>query len=187
MKTNHVIKEPYFIAVEGDSEQSFIALLNTIFSQEKWHIHLDAHNLGGRSYYNMLETAKERYKKLSYKSYNKKPIFLVDSDRAVRRDENWTIKKLENEVSKAGFRLILQQPKFEAVLLRIISNKPHSDIEAGKTENELKKYWSDYEKNYDKNKLSKNIKIEQLKNGYIHDNAIRQLLDYIGLKEKFRI
>lgn len=51
----------YFLAVEGESEQSFIAWIQML-SQDTLHIHLDAFVLDGGGFKSMLRKAVEEHK-----------------------------------------------------------------------------------------------------------------------------
>jgi hypothetical protein len=52
----------FFAAVEGESEQSFVAWLQML-SQKDLHIHLDTVLLGGGGFKSMLDTAVQQHKR----------------------------------------------------------------------------------------------------------------------------
>ncbi|MFN7097214.1 MAG: hypothetical protein ACK4PR_06620 [Gammaproteobacteria bacterium] len=48
------LRKRFFLAVEGDGEQSFVKWLQELSEQKKLHIHLDCQPLSGGGYSSML-------------------------------------------------------------------------------------------------------------------------------------
>src|SRR5438874_1794305 len=101
----------FFIAVEGESEQSFVTWLQ-VLSQTDLHIHLDSVPLGGGGFKSMLENAVRQHKRRCKTSGAYKARFLiVDKDRSEQGD--WSIEKLRREAAKHKITVCVQSPNLE--------------------------------------------------------------------------
>lgn len=79
----------FFVAVEGESEQSFVAWLQ-VLSEKELHVHLDGVLLGGGGFKSMLNKAVQQDRRRRKISGAYKDRFLiVDADRA--RQGDWSI------------------------------------------------------------------------------------------------
>ena len=79
----------FFIAVEGESEQSFVTWLQ-VLSQGKLHVHLDGVPLGGGGFKSMLEKAvRLLQRRCKIAGAYQDCFLLVDGDRADQGD--WSI------------------------------------------------------------------------------------------------
>jgi hypothetical protein len=110
------IRTRFFVAVEGESEQSFVRWLQTL-SERELHIHLDAMPLGGGGFKSMLEKAVRLHRRHCRIGIYKDRFLLVDRDRAEQGD--WIIEKLRHEAAKYGFTVCVQNPNHEGLLLRM--------------------------------------------------------------------
>lgn len=70
----------HFLAVEGESEQSFVKWLQYLADKEELHVHLDCQPLGGGGYEIMLNRAI-LYSRRKDRSKTKSSILLIDADR----------------------------------------------------------------------------------------------------------
>ncbi|OGV28536.1 MAG: hypothetical protein A3E88_07405 [Legionellales bacterium RIFCSPHIGHO2_12_FULL_35_11] len=94
------IRKRIYLAVEGESEQSFIKFLQQISDQNNIHVHLDCEVLGGGGYKTMLQRAiTYRLRRERYKGKAKISILIVDTDRADKDEDGWTLKKLTSEAN----------------------------------------------------------------------------------------
>lgn len=82
----------YFLAAEGESEQSFVKWLQHLANEQELHIHLDCQPLGGGGHEIMLNRAI-RYAKRKDRSNTKSSILLIDADRTAN-DDNWSLETL---------------------------------------------------------------------------------------------
>jgi hypothetical protein len=101
------IRARFFVAVEGDSEQSFIAWLQTL-SQKDLHIHLDAVVLGGGGFQSMLKKAIRMQKRGARIGGYKHRFLIVDGDRAKHGD--WSIETLRRQAAKHKIIVCVQNP-----------------------------------------------------------------------------
>ena len=136
------IRARFFLAVEGESEQSFIKWLQQLSDKRGLHIHLDCQPLNGGSYKTMLRNAL--YAQQHHERYKAKAsVLLVDGDRA-EHDDNWTIAKLAQEAAKENFLLCLQNPNYEGLLLRMMPGKEYVQPPSASAYKELVKLWPSY-------------------------------------------
>ena len=108
----------FFVAVEGESEQSFVTWLQ-VLSQKELHIHLDGVLLGGGGFKSMLQDAVRLYKRRCRTAGVYQDRFLVlDRDRAEQGD--WSIEKLKREAAETRITVCVQNPNHEGLLLRMM-------------------------------------------------------------------
>lgn len=93
-----------YCAVEGEGEQAFIKFLHVLADKNGLHIHLDPQILNGGGYESMLENAN-RHRARRDRSRAKASILIVDTDRAEKKDDGWTLEKLRLEASKKKFAI----------------------------------------------------------------------------------
>jgi hypothetical protein len=99
----------FFIAVEGESEQSFVTWLQ-VLSEKELHIHLDSVQLGGGGFKSMLENAVRQHKRRCKTSGAYQDRFLIlDGDRSEEGD--WSVEKLRCEAAKHEIRVLCAKSK----------------------------------------------------------------------------
>lgn len=86
----------FFFAVEGPGEQSFIKWLQELSDRKGLHLNLDCEPLGGGGYATMFKRTM-KYRQLRERRQAKSSILLVDSDRAARDDDGWTLQNYEKK------------------------------------------------------------------------------------------
>ncbi len=172
----------FFLAVEGESEQSFAKWIQDLAGAEL-SIHLDVHVLGGGGFTSMLEKAKYTHaKKAAAHGPYKKRILLLDSDRADRADNpDWPEEKLRKAVSASGFILCLQRPNHEGILLRLNPGaETRRCADAASAEKLLKQHWPGYKKPTDARELRGRFTRDDLIRAGRHDPDLGALLAAIG-------
>ncbi len=95
------IRKRIYLAVEGEGEQSFIKFLQQLSDQNSIHIHLDCEVLSGGGCKTMLERAviyRSRREKTKGKAKNS--ILIVDTDRADKNDDGWSLEQLISEAKR---------------------------------------------------------------------------------------
>jgi len=108
----------FFVAVEGESEQSFLVWLQ-VLAQKELHIHLDDVLLGGGGFKSMLDKAVQQHaRRCKISGAYKDRFLIVDADRAQQGD--WSIEKLKREAEKHKFIVCIQRPNHEGLLLRMM-------------------------------------------------------------------
>ena len=167
------------MAVEGESEQSFVTWLQRI-SETDLRIHLDTFVIGGGGYKTMLENAIYEHQRRIEKSGEYENRFLiVDADRA--RVGDWSIAQLKRKTEKAGFNLFVQRPNHEGLLLRLIPGMEQENTDAISAKSKLKNRWETYHKPANAYALSRQFSLEDLLRAANFDVDLRGLLEKIGL------
>lgn len=169
------------MAVEGESEQSFVRWLQTL-SDEKGaaHIHLDAFLLGGGGFKTMLENAmREHKRRCKAKGAYEDRFLLVDEDRADQGD--WPIAELKREAGKHKFTLCVQRPNHEGLLLRMMPGMEREIPDAASARAKLKGRWAGYEKPARAQTLWRQFSLDDILRVAALDSDVGTLLRRIGL------
>ena len=172
----------FFLAVEGQGEQSFIKWLGELADHNGLHVTLDCQPLGGGGYRKMLErTIRYRRKKERHKA--KATFLLVDSDRSVH-DDGWTISELQTEAAKNKIELYLQIPNQEGLLLRMLPNNERLQPNIATVRRQLLSIWSEYQKPVDARMLASKFTLADLQRVAKVDAELKKLLLIIGFGVK---
>lgn len=166
------------MAVEGEGEQSFVTWLQRLIDQYKLPIHLDCKILNSGGYSKMLEAA---VKDSRYKLKNKANILLLDTDRAERGDDLWSLDKLRAEADKKKFKTCFQRPKQEGLLLRMFKGNECLVPNSNDVDEKLLKQWPEYKKPINTHTLNSKFILEDLIRVARWDEDIKNLLSIIGL------
>lgn len=171
----------FFLAVEGDGEQSFVKWMGQLAEEANLHIHLDCQPLGGGGYSSMLANAVlYNKKKKETKGKPKTSILLVDSDRAAQGD-GWTIAKLRAEADREKFIVCVQMPNQEGLLLRMLPGNERLNQDATGVKRLLRSAWPEYQKPVDAGDLASKFTLGDLQRVAGVDTELRGLLQIIGL------
>ncbi len=174
-----VIRTRFFLAVEGESEQSFVKWLQ-VLSEKEMHIHLDGVSLGGGGFKSMLEGAvRQHTRRCKTRGEYQARFLIVDEDRAERGD--WSIEKLRREAAKHKIIVFVQRPNHEGLLLRIIRGMVHEISDAASAETKLKSRWPGYQKPVNAHTLGRRFSIDDLSRVAKADPDLETLLKKIGL------
>jgi hypothetical protein len=172
----------FFIAVEGESEQSFVTWLQ-VLSQRELHIHLDGVPLGGGGFKSMLETAARSLKRRSKTAGAYEDCFLiVDGDRAEHGD--WAIEKLRQEAAKYKITVCVQNPNHEGLLFRMMRGMEREIPDAASAATKLKSRWPNYQKPVNAHTLGRKFSLDDLLRVASVDSDLETLLKKIGLMDK---
>jgi hypothetical protein len=168
----------FFVAVEGESEQSFVAWLQ-VLSEKELHIHLDDVLLGGGGFKSMLHKAVQQHKRRCKISGAYKDRFLiVDGDRAQQGD--WSIETLKCEAARYKFNVCVQSPNHEGLLLRMMPGMAHENPAAAASATKLKGHWPNYQKPLNAHALGRQFSINDLLRAARVDPDLENLLKKIG-------
>jgi hypothetical protein len=173
------IRTRFFLAVEGNGEQSFIKWLQQLSDQNGLSVCLDCQPLNGGGYESMLKSAVY-YQKRNERSKAKSSILLVDGDRA-ERDDAWSLFKLRQEAFKEKIIVCVQNPNQEGLLLRMMPGKENLQPHASTVQKILRKNWPDYQKPIDTGTLSSKFSLDDLLRAAHVDSELKNLLSIIGL------
>ena len=172
------IRARFFVAVEGESEQSFVTWLQAL-SQKELHIHLDAVPLGGGGFRSMLQKAVRLHKRGSRIGGYQDRFLIVDSDRAKQGD--WSIEKLRGEAVKHKIAVCAQNPNYEGLLLRMMPGMEREIPTAALAETKLKSLWPNYRKPVTARDLGRQFLLDDLLRVANVDADLEILLEKIGL------
>ena len=175
------IRARFFVAVEGESEQSFVKWLQTL-SENELHIHLDAVLLGGGGFKSMLQKAVRLHNRGCRKGAYQDRILIVDRDRAEQGD--WTVKELKQQAAQYEFTVCVQCPNHEGLLLRMLPGMEREIPDAASAEAKLKSRWPSYQKPVNANALGRKFSLEDLLRVARVDPDLESLLKKIGLMGK---
>jgi hypothetical protein len=173
-----------FLGCEGESEQSYGALLTRIVGQQKSDFFLDTVLLrpGGGDPLALIELAEKKKKQGEKKGGDYAVAYvLMDTDKrgqAPQRDQQ-AIKLAQDE----GLTIIWQEPCHEALLLRHLPNsqqlKPQSTALALAT---LNARWPGYTKGMPAAKLAATIDADSLRQVRVVEPALSALLADLGFE-----
>ncbi len=173
------IRARFFVAVEGESEQSFVTWLQ-VLSEKELHIHLDGVPLGGGGFKSMLQKAVCLHKRhCRTRGAYQDRFLVVDSDRAEQGD--WSIEKLRREAAQRKFTVCVQSPNHEGLLLRMMPGMERENPDAGSAQAKLKSQWPSYQKPMNAHALSRQFSLEDLLRVANVDSDLENILKRIGL------
>jgi hypothetical protein len=173
-----IIRTRFFVAVEGESEQSLIRWLQTL-SEKELHIHLDAVPLGGGGYTSMLKKAVRLLKRHCRIGGYQDRFLLVDGDRAEQGD--WSIEKLKREAAKQEFAVCVQNPNHEGLLFRMMRGMEREIPDAASVKARLRSRWANYEKPMNAHALGRQFSLDDLLRVANVDADLAAFLRIIGL------
>jgi hypothetical protein len=176
--TGRTIRTRFFIAVEGESEQSFVTWLQRV-SETKLSVHLDGVLLGGGGFKSMLQKADRLRKRRSRNGNYKHCFLLVDADRADQGD--WSIEKLRAEAARLKFSICVQRPNHEGLLLRMFPGMEREIPDAASIPAKLKRHWPTYQKPMNAHALERQFSLKDVHRVANEDADVRALLEKIGL------
>jgi hypothetical protein len=169
----------FFVAVEGESEQSFVTWLQ-VLSEQDLHIHLDGVPLGGGGFKSMLEKAVRLLKRRCKTAGAYEACFLVvDGDRAGQGD--WSIEKLRQEAAKQKITICVQNPNHEGLLFRMMRGMEREIPDAASAETKLKSRWPNYQKPMNAHALGRQFSLDDLLRVANVDCDLENFLKKIGL------
>jgi hypothetical protein len=169
----------FFLAVEGESEQSFVRWLQ-LLSEGELSIHLDGYPRSGGGYKSMLENAVHRHEKQSKsKGASRERFLIVDGDRADVQD--WSLDKLREEAAKHKFIVIVQCPNHEGLLYRMMPDKERDVPTAATAVAKLRTGWPTYQKPSNADMIDGHYSLDDLLRVARVDTDLGNLLMRIGL------
>jgi hypothetical protein len=179
----HVIRRRILVGCEGESERSYIALVQRIVNTVHQRVYLDPQPLqpGGGDPLDLVRRAEEVTTKneRTRERYDHKYL-LIDRDKlgsSPERDQ-----QMEAILNRINARVIWQDPAHEALILRHLPDcaalRPPS---APIATQQLRRVWPEYEKPMSAMKLASRIDIEALRRAAKVEDALRALFALIEL------
>ena len=177
-------RKPIFVGCEGQSESSYVALIQDFAMVQALPIHL--HNVvlapGAGDPLARVQRAIVEIKKLTTNREKPKLSFvLLDEDQAIRDPDRAMMAGQSAE--RNGIELIWQRPCFEALLLRHFPNhenrRPHDSAAAKQT---LERLWPDYRKGMPRSSLAMKIEWEWIVRASRVEPDLNRFLGQLGFK-----
>lgn len=170
----------FFIAAEGDCEQSFVKWLKELSDSNGLHVHLECCPVGGGGYRTMLKKAVlYRQKRLDRGDYVAS-FLLVDKDRA-DQGEDISIEDLKHEAEGKNIVICCQKPNFEGLLVRMLPGKERVAPIPSSVETQLSSAWPAYKKSINARHLAQRYSLADLMRVASYDSDLQALLRTIGL------
>lgn len=170
------IRTRFFIGVEGEGESGFIVWLKDIADNARLQVHYDVRVLGGGDPLHMVQKARRELRQAQHGFAAR--VLLLDSDRFdADRARGEQARQLAH---KGGFRLLLQQPDQEAVLLRLHAGHEH-DLPVSPALRPLQRVWPDYAKPTSRKILADRFATADLHRARLHDPMLDDLLTALHL------
>lgn len=175
------LRTRFFLAVEGEGEQSFIKWLQNLSDETELSVHLDCQLLHGGGYEAMLHQAV-RHRRYNEKRIGKakSDILLVDGDRKIQ-DDGWSLAKFREESLKLKFFPCIQKPNQEGLLLRMLPGKECLQPNPARAYAQLCSFWPQYQKPVDARTLASKFSLNDLYRVALIDSDLKSLLSIIGL------
>lgn len=171
-----------FLAVEGESEQSFIKFLQQLSDHKEKHVHLDCEVLGGGGYEIMLHRAKMWPRRNENKKGKaKESILIVDTDRAETNEDGFSLEQLISEAKNFNFTVCLLKPNLEGLFLRMLAGNEQSISALPEVHKRLLRLWPNYQKPADSYTLRNKFSFDDLIRVAKFDQHLKNLLVKIGL------
>jgi hypothetical protein len=128
----------------------------------------------------MLEKAARECKRKG-RSSAKSFILLVDSDRAQRGDDGWSLLQLKQESLKHKINVCVQNPNQEGLLVRMMLGNECLKPSAARVQKQLRSIWPEYQKPVDAQSLASKFALSDLLRVAHIDPELKMLLSIIGL------
>lgn len=174
-----------FVGCEGESERSYVRLLQSLCDAQDLSVHLDPQIIDGAGgdAERMIARARARIDRLE-KAGGRYPVryVLLDSDVTVVRQGAGALERLSTQARGAGIELVWQRCCHEAFLLRHMPGCERRDPPtAADALDRLREQIPDYQKGWASERLGKVITIDHVKRAATVDPGLQGLLAEIGL------
>ncbi len=174
-------RRPIFVGCEGESEQGYAQLLQDLADEAKLPVHLHVEILRKGHALSRIEFARRKVAELQQKRAGFHDKFLMlDSDEFERRPEGQ--EEARRVAVASGFRVIWQEPCFEALLLRHFGVRRPPNT--GAALDALQREWQEYRKGSSRVELKRRIDLEAVLRAARVEDGLAILLRVIGLIEE---
>lgn len=152
----------FFLGCEGQSERSYGTLLQRLAESVQIHIHIELHDLHGGDPLAIVESAALRLaKQVSIRGSFVSQAVLLDRDKYGQNQVRDA--KVARLAEKHNLLLIWQDPCHEGFLLRHLPGcQHHRPLTAAAAATSLRRYWHDYQKPLNANRLALRIGLAEL-------------------------
>ncbi len=170
----------FFVAAEGESEQSLAAWLQFLCDEQGLRVHLDIHVAGGGDSLAIVQFANARYdREQSPNDPFNAGFVLLDSDRL--RGDIRSGRDPAAALERYGLYGVYLKPNLESLLLRLHRGQETQRPTADDATRRLRSLWPDYKKPASAHALRKRFGIEDLRRVARHDEGIRWVSTTLNL------
>lgn len=174
------VRKRFFLAVEGESEQSFAKWLQFFANERDLNVHLQCRVLFGGGFSSMLRNACTYRDQEKRKGKIEHAFLIVDEDRATSGID-WPIERLKREADSHDLSLYAQKPNFEGCLIRMLPGKEQAVLSAANVKQQISSIFPNYRKPIDARMIEQKYTIEDLLRTARYDAELMSLLSAIGL------
>lgn len=169
----------FFVGCEGESEQSYVQVLQGLCDDAGLHVHLLTELLGAGDALKRLETAERRLPHLIKRGRFEAKFALLDTDQLRLSAENAA--QASALAQKLGITVIWQRPCHEGLLAKHFVGANKQPQTAGDAMVHLHEFWPEYEKAMTAQKVASRIDLAAARQGAAQIAGLRSLLITIGL------
>lgn len=173
------VRRRFFLAVEGESEQSFAKWLQFVANERNLNIHLQYRVLSGGGFSSMLRNACAYRDQEKRKGKVERSFLIVDEDRA-SSGIDWPVERLKREAGNNGLSLYIQKPNFEGGLIRMLPGREQAVLSSANAKQQIFSIFPNYQKPIDARMLMQKFSIEDLLRTARYDADLMSLLSAIG-------
>ena len=173
------VRKRIFFGTEGESEAAFGSFLQKLCNSNNLHLHLDICKGRGGSPMDVLMSSVNGRKRGRRHGEYAASICIMDCDRLDVDPRRQEIRDLAN---KERLDLVLQNPDFEGLLVRLHPGQETRQIPVGRSQVELRRHWQDYAKPPIAKSLADRFDLADLGRAAAYDEDLRRLLRTLGLR-----
>lgn len=175
------IRKRFFLAVEGESEQSFAKWIQELADEKDLNVHLQCDVLSGGGYSSMLRDAANRKMRAEKRKGPFKAAFLLlDEDRAQQPQPDWPIERLRTQADSKGLIFCGQKPNLEGLLLRMLPGRERTILSAASVDAQLHILLPEYKKPFDAQSLAQKFTLGDLMRVASVEADLQGMLTMIG-------
>ena len=176
-------KKPVFLGCEGDSEVAYGQVINDLLRSRNLPIHLHAESLAPGAG-DPLARVQRALKRIAERERKRGKLqikaILMDSDQVCAEPER--ARRANQLAAQHNIRIIWQVPCHEALLLRHMPGcQDRNPPTCGIAQQELKRFWPEYEKPIPRLQLAKWTNLEAIRQAAGVVPSLRLFLEAIGL------
>ena len=173
-------RKRFFLAVEGESEQSFIKWIGRLADEQGLHLHLETRVIGGGGFSNLVSEAhRMRTVAARHGTPFRESFLVIDSDRAATGD--WSTDKVRAHAKELGLIVCFQRPNHEGVILRMFRGNEMSNFSRSSVDHQIQAVWPNYQKGQNAEKIAQRYLVDDLIRMAKYDEDWKCLLKAIGL------
>ncbi len=169
----------YFVGCEGESEQSYVQVLQGLCDEAGLHVHLLGELLPGGDALSRMEAASRRLPRLLQRGAISGRFALLDTDQ--RRLIPERADQADRLARKLRVTVIWQRPCHEGLLAKHFAGANRQPQTADDALAYLRTFWPDYLKAMTAMKVKTRIDLLAVQQGAAQIPELRQLLAAIGL------